>query len=70
MQNREIHLIFRYEFKLGHNVREAAKNVNYAFGKGTTADRTAQRYFQRFRTADTSLIVKEGRGRLQEIDAD
>ncbi|XP_076337551.1 histone-lysine N-methyltransferase SETMAR-like [Tachypleus tridentatus] len=42
-------------FKFGHHVARAANNINHTFGDGTVNERTAQHWFRRFRSDDTSL---------------
>lgn len=70
MLDKKNRIIFLYEFKLGHNASEACRNINEAFGEGTTSDRTVRRWFERFRSGDMSLEDEEGRGRPSEIDND
>jgi [histone H3]-lysine36 N-dimethyltransferase SETMAR len=70
MNKSQIHLILLYEFKLGNKAAEAARNINRAWGPLTTNERTAQRWFARFRSGDTSLEEEEGRGRSPSIDDD
>ncbi len=68
MKNREIRLIYLYEFKLGHKATEACTNINSAFGKGTVNVRTVQRWFDKFRSGNTSLKENDGRGRPTSVD--
>jgi histone-lysine N-methyltransferase SETMAR len=68
IKNTEIHLILLYEFKLGHRSAEECQNINLTLGKGTTCTRTVQRWFDRFRSGDTSLEEKHGRGRAPAVD--
>ena len=69
MNRNEIHLILLYEFKLDHKAAEASRNINFAFGAGTVSERTAQEWFQKFRSGDMSVEEKEGRGRPSKIDS-
>ena len=39
-----------YGFKLGHNVREATKNIYFEKGDSTVDHRTVSRWFKKFRT--------------------
>jgi len=55
MENKEIRILYLYEFKLGHTAAEATRNINIAFGKGTVNERTTRRWFEKFRSGDTSL---------------
>jgi len=59
MKNRDFRAIFLYEFKLGHNAAEAARNINGAFGDGTASERTIRFWFEKFRSGDTSLENEE-----------
>ena len=70
MNKSQIHLILLYEFKLGNKAAEAARHINRAWGPLTTTERTAQRWFTRFRSGDTSLEEEEGRGRPSSVDDD
>lgn len=51
-----------YEFKLKHNATQAAENINAAWGEGSINVRTTQRWFNKFRNGDMTL-VNEDRGR-------
>lgn len=55
MENKEIRIIYLLEFKLGHSAAEATRNINAAFGAGTASERTTRRWFEKFRSGDTSL---------------
>lgn len=70
MDKKQIRTIFLFQFKLGRNAAETTRDINAAFGPGTTSERTAQRWFQKFGTGDESLEDEEGRGRPCEIDND
>jgi len=65
MDQSQIRVIFLYEFKLGNNAAEAARNINTAFGEGTASERTTRRWFEKFRSGDMSL-ENEPRGRPKE----
>ena len=67
VKNSKIHLILLYEFKLGHRSAEECQNINLTLGKGTTCTRTVQRWLDRFRSGDTSLEEKHGRGRAPAV---
>jgi len=70
MNKSQINLILLYEFKLGNKAATAARNINRAWGPLTTNERTAQRWFTRFRSGDTSIEEEEGRGRPFSVDDD
>ncbi|XP_065664499.1 histone-lysine N-methyltransferase SETMAR-like [Hydra vulgaris] len=59
-----------YEFKLGRNVTQAAKNICTAFGEGTVSERTAQKWFQRFSSGDESIEDLPRSGRPLLVDED
>lgn len=62
--------ILLHEFRLGHKVTETVENVNKAWGDGTAAKRTVQRWFQKFRNGNESLEDKEKTGRPSDVDDD
>lgn len=66
----QIRTIFLFQFKCGRKAAETARDINNAFGQGTTTERTVQSWFQKFRTGDESLHEEEGRGRPSAIDDD
>lgn len=70
MEQKILHAIMLYEFKLGHNVTDASENINRAWGKKTTTERTVRRWFQRFQNGDMSLVEASGRGRVASVDND
>uniref|UniRef100_A0A5S6Q1Y9 HTH_48 domain-containing protein n=1 Tax=Trichuris muris TaxID=70415 RepID=A0A5S6Q1Y9_TRIMR len=49
---------------------EAVRHINQAFGQGTIINRTAQRWFKRFRTGDESLEDMEPGRRFSKVDDD
>ena len=62
MRKEDLRLLFLHEFKLGNNASQTTANINRAWGKGTTSNRTVRRWFQKFRNGDESLEDEEGRG--------
>lgn len=70
MENNQLRIIFLYEFKLGHKAAKASRNINGAFGEGTTNERTLQRWFKKFRDGDDTLENEEGCGRKTSINND
>lgn len=70
LSKKEIRIILLHEFKLGHNAAETTRNVNKAWGEDTASKRTTRRWFEKFRSGDTSLEDEEGRGRPSEVDND
>ena len=55
-------------FKLGRKAAETARDINDAFGPGTTNERVAQRWFKKFRNGDESLKDEDGRGRPTAVN--
>ena len=58
---------FLVPFKLGRKAAETARNINDAFGPGTT-EPMAQQWFKKFRNGDKSLEDEDSRGRLTAVD--
>ena len=52
----DIRKLLLYEFQLGHNATEAARNINNAKGDGTVLIRTAQNWFLNFRSGNLSTL--------------
>ena len=70
MEKKQIRTIFWFQFKLGRKAAEAARDINEAFGSGTTTERTAQWWFKKFRGGDESLEDDERCGRPSDVDND
>lgn len=70
MSNRDFRIIMFYEFKLGRNSAQTARNINQVWGEGSISESTVQRWFKKFREGDFSLEDKEGRGRSSSLDDD
>lgn len=62
MDTAKIRVIFEYEFRRGTNAAETARNINAAFGEGSTNERTVRFWFKRFRDGNFDL-KNEPRGR-------
>jgi transposase len=68
-QNRgDMRKLLKYEFELGHNAKEAARNINRAKGDGTVEIRTAQRWFSKFRSGNLAVKDNSRSGRPREVD--
>lgn len=68
MSKKDFRNIFFYEFKLGRNATETARNINTVWGQGSIDDSTVRRWFTKFREGETSLEDQEGRGRPSAVD--
>lgn len=66
----DIRKLLKYEFELGHTVKEAIENINRAKGAGTVAQRTAERWFSNFRSDKMDIDDKPRSGRPREVDRD
>lgn len=55
MEKKEIRIIYLYEFKFGHTVAEATRNINTAFDDDIVNERTTRRWFEKFCSGDTNL---------------
>lgn len=62
MENQELRIILRYEFKLGNKATVTFQNIQKAFGNVPITVRTIQRWFNKFKAGDIS-IENEARGR-------
>ena len=60
--------ILLYHFEKGRTAGEAFRDINELFGDGTIGRNTAIEWFARFRSGDTSLEDKKGRGRHSDFD--
>ena len=70
MEKHQIRVIFLYEFKLGRNATETAKKINQVFGPDVVNDQTIRRWFDKFRTGNTSLVDEPRLGRPGTVDDD
>ena len=70
MEQKILHVIMLYEFKLGHNVTDTSENINRAWSKKTTTEHTVRRWFQRFQNGDLSLEEASGRCCGASVDND
>ena len=57
MLKRDFRNIFFYEFKLGRNAAQTARNINIVWGEGSVNIRTVQRWFVQFRSGNSSLVT-------------
>ena len=60
--------IMLYHFEKGHSAAEAFRDLNELFGEGIIGESGVRKWFIRFKSGDTSLEDKEGRGRKSDFD--
>ena len=65
-----IRTLLLYEFELNHDAGTAAVNINRANGRQVVSERTAYRWFAKFREDNTDLNDQPKSGRPHEIDRD
>ena len=70
MSKRDFRNIYFYEFKLGRNAAQTARNINEVWGKGSVNECTVQRWYQKFRSGNTSLEDEPHGSRPSTIDND
>ncbi|VDN35483.1 unnamed protein product, partial [Cylicostephanus goldi] len=70
MSKQDFRLIYYYEFSLGRNATETARNINTVWGEGSVSEWTVRRWFKKFKDGDKNLEDKEGRGRPSLLDDD
>ena len=68
MSNRNFRNIYFYEYKLGRNAAQTARNINIVWGEGSVNESTVQRWYQKFRSGNTSLEDEPHARRLSVID--
>lgn len=57
-----------YEYELNHDAETAAANINRAKGSQVVSERTAYRWFAKFRTGNTNLEDQPREGRPREVN--
>ena len=60
--------IMVYHFEKGQTAAEGFCDLNELFSEGTIGERQVRRWFERFKSGDTSLEDEEGRGRPSNFD--
>lgn len=65
-RNKKIHTIFLLQLKLDQKTVKIAHDINNAFGPRTTAERTAQLWFKKYR-ADDEILEDNERSRHRTL---
>ncbi|KAI1715149.1 histone-lysine N-methyltransferase SETMAR [Ditylenchus destructor] len=62
--------LLKYEFELGHSVKEAIENINRANGPRTVPRTTAYEWFSKFKNNRMDIEDKPRSGRSRGVDRD
>lgn len=62
-----LHTIFFYEFMLGYNTVQTARNINKVWGEDVAMQCTVQFWYKKFRSGNTSLEDESHGSRLSTI---
>ncbi|KAI1712904.1 histone-lysine N-methyltransferase SETMAR [Ditylenchus destructor] len=62
--------LLKYEYNLGHTVKEAIENINRAKGAGTVAQSTAYEWYSKFKSGNLTIEDNPRSGRSREVDQD
>ena len=60
--------ILLYHFEKGWPAAASFRDINAVFGNGTISKSQCREWFARFKSGDTSLEDKPGRGRVSDFD--
>ena len=60
--------IMLYHFEKGWKAAQSFRDLNELFGEGTISESRCREWFARFKSGDTSLEDKPGRGRPLDFD--
>ncbi|KAI1703227.1 histone-lysine N-methyltransferase SETMAR [Ditylenchus destructor] len=66
----DISELLKYEYELGHTVKEAIENINRAKGAGTVAQCTAYEWYSKFKSGNLTIEDNPRSGRPREVDRD
>lgn len=58
MDKKQIWTVFLFQFKPGRKAAETARDINDAFGPGTTNERMAELWFKKFCNGEKGLKMK------------
>ena len=70
LSRREIRVLLLQEFRLGHKVMEAVNNICSTVGEGVLSIRTAQHWFNHFKSGSFELDDLPRSGRPLKLDVD
>ena len=68
LDQKQIQLIYLFEFKMARKTTETTCNINNAFGPGTAKECTVQWLFKKFCKGDESLADEDNSGHPPEGD--
>ncbi|CAF1059222.1 unnamed protein product [Didymodactylos carnosus] len=57
-----------YHFEKGHSAAQAFRDLKELLGERTIGERQVRRWFNRFKSGNTSSEDEEGRGRWSDFD--
>ena len=60
--------IMLYHYEKGWKAAQSFRDLNELFGEGTISESQCREWFARFKSGDTSLEDKSGRGRSSDFD--
>ena len=60
--------VILFKFESGATEAQAAREINYVYGEGSTSESTCDRWYRRFRSGDKSLKDEARPGRPMEVD--
>ena len=63
-----VHHIMLYHFEKGWTAAQSFQDLNELFGEGTISERQCREWFAHFKSGDTCLEDKEGRGRPSDFN--
>ena len=64
LDKKQIWVIFKFKFRIGHNAAETTHNINNEFVSGTANKCTVQWWFKKFCKGEASLEEEEYSGRI------
>ncbi|KAI1728226.1 histone-lysine N-methyltransferase SETMAR [Ditylenchus destructor] len=62
--------LLKFEFELGHTVKEPIENINRAMEAGTVSRTTAYEWFSKFKSGNMTIEDNPRSGRPREVDRD